>query len=78
MPGPEEPAWLNRLEQEHENLRAALMWCLQTAADGGVRGGRWVGRPLLSSRLPLSCLQRSSSSGLPQRSGASGLFAATA
>ncbi len=40
MPGPQEPAWLDRLEQEHDNLRAALAWCLQTATDAAAQGGR--------------------------------------
>jgi predicted ATPase/transcriptional regulator with XRE-family HTH domain len=38
--GPEETSALNRLEEEHDNLRAALQWCLsREAGTGGVETG---------------------------------------
>ncbi len=38
--GPDQAAWLHRLEAEHENFRAALRWCVDRAeADIGLRLG---------------------------------------
>jgi non-specific serine/threonine protein kinase len=37
LTGPEQASWYERLEVEHENLRAALAWCEQTPE--GVQAG---------------------------------------
>jgi predicted ATPase/DNA-binding transcriptional regulator YiaG len=44
MLGPEQHVWLERLEEEHDNLRAALHWSLdQGAAEAGLRLARALG-----------------------------------
>ncbi len=37
LQGPQQLVWLKRLEQEHENLRAAMQWSLEQAEDEGAR-----------------------------------------
>ncbi len=52
--GPAQVAWLDRLEADHGNLRAALRWCLERPdAEAGLRFGAalwrfWEGRNHLS------------------------------
>jgi predicted ATPase/DNA-binding SARP family transcriptional activator len=41
--GAEQTAWLDRLEREHDNLRAALAWSVMT---GDARTGLWLGGAL--------------------------------
>lgn len=54
--GPREAEWLDRLEEEHDNLRGALAWLASSAEaepDAGLRlagalGGFWFARSMLS------------------------------
>lgn len=43
LQGPEQVQWLNRLETEHDNLRAALEWCLTDEEEGPQMGMRLAG-----------------------------------
>ena len=64
--GPEQAAWLDRLEAEHDNLRAALAWSLAerrrrrggTAAGGGRSYRFWWRRGHLTRRARRGCSRR--------------------
>jgi predicted ATPase/DNA-binding CsgD family transcriptional regulator len=50
--GPKQTAWLERLEQEHNNLRAALEWALEDVADEQATGRRELALRLCSALEP--------------------------
>ena len=63
--GKDEQAWLTRLDLEHDNLRAAIDWCLNADANLGLRlvrdlWGYWLLRGMLveGDRRMLSMLER--------------------
>ncbi len=44
MYGADQLAWVKRLETEHDNMRSALHWSIETAAELGLRIGGALGR----------------------------------
>jgi predicted ATPase len=46
LTGPDQAAWLDRLDRERANLRAAVRWCVESGADGDTRQGLKLGGAL--------------------------------
>jgi DNA-binding CsgD family transcriptional regulator/tetratricopeptide (TPR) repeat protein len=46
LTGPDQAAWLDRLDRERDNLRAALRWCVERGEAGDVRRGLELGGAL--------------------------------
>ncbi len=50
--GPQQALWLERLEQEHDNLRAALEWALEEVTDEEAKGRRELALHLSAALKP--------------------------
>jgi len=69
--GPAQTFWLDNLELEHDNLRAALTWSLDGGSEDNL-DDRLLAEPTTSHHQSHS---RSVASGLPERSSGSGICA---
>ena len=85
LKGAEQAEWLRRLEKEHENLRAALEWCLVAAPSNGalrfcgaLQHFWWMRGHLFEARAWCARALAQAGSGEPTRERANALSAAGA